>query len=141
MGVDYTVCTVVGIEIDKSSFFTTGQTRERGCEHPLLDEAKFCPDCGKQAWVEKSTKEPLPLYDEDDETFAGLDVVYDQRYEEDNTRFFVGVSTQMDMQCGIPKMMAPSVVEETKQKIQAALKPLGLWDESKFGIWTFVQYS
>ena len=143
MGVDYAACTVVGVEIDKAALYSKKKTRHRGCEHPLPDgsDDPFCSQCGRKAWIESTVSEPLPFYDEDSDTFSGLDVVYDQCYDEDKTQFFVGTATTMDMQCGIPAMMSPSVVEETKRQLQAVLEPLGLWDEDKFGIWTFVQYS
>lgn len=143
MGVYYTACTVVGIEIPQSACYTRSQTRDRGCEHPLPDGSNdpFCSRCGEKTWVESVVTEPLSLYDEDNGTFAGLDVIQDQ-YHDDARRFFVGTATTMDMQGGFPEMLPPGVVEETRQRLKAVLEPLDLWDEDKFGIWTFfMQYS
>lgn len=140
MGLKLTVCTVVGVEVAKTAFYIKGTTRERGCKHPLPSEVKFCPQCGEPAWLEQTDKEPLPLYDEDGETFAGLDVFPDQ-YGDEDQRFFVGTATMMDAYEGIPEMLSPDIVEETKQQLKTVLEPLDLWDEDKFGIWTFVQSS
>ena len=67
--------------------------------------------------------------------------VFPDQYGDEDQRFFVGTATMMDAYEGIPEMLSPDIVEETKQQLKTVLEPLDLWDEDKFGIWTFVQSS
>ena len=48
MSIDYTFCTVVGVQIPKSWFYTTHMVTPAWCDHPKPEGAKHCPECGKK---------------------------------------------------------------------------------------------
>ena len=54
MGTDVYAYTVFGKIINKNDLIKISTIR--GCNHDIDTEKKFCSDCGKPVWVEKSTK-------------------------------------------------------------------------------------
>ncbi len=136
MGVDYSAKAVIGCRISGSDTKTTKQVR--GCKHSIpTKKVKFCPECGKPAWEEEDVI--LPFFreavhdDYKDQPKLATDFGFFQ--STDNEHFVVGYGLIVsDRDGGIDSMTVPDL-EGTKQECKEVLEPLGLWDESQFGLW------
>lgn len=147
MGVDFTATALIGVELDKSK--TSKMIKERGCEHKV-SKNKFCAQCGEAMWEEREVViEELRMDEEEDECYSEETILEDYRlaFTTNQNRVFLGkqVSTSGDTEA---KMIGLPVIEEInqdiayiKQALMDFLKPLDLWDESKFGIWTIADVS
>ncbi|KKM82498.1 hypothetical protein LCGC14_1318880 [marine sediment metagenome] len=151
MSVDFMATALIGVELDIDK--TSKMIRERGCEHEE-SKSKFCAQCGFFTWYERGVvieELRMQLDDEDDEDECYSDEIiledYKLAFTTDQNRVFLGkqVSTYGDDEA---KMIELPVREEIgqdiayiKQSLLDFLKPLDLWDENKFGIWTIAHVS
>lgn len=148
MSVDFTATALIGVELDKSK--TSKMIKERGCEHKV-SKNKFCAQCGEAMWSEREVimGELCCKEYEEDECYSDEIILegYRLAFTTDQNRVFLGkqVSTSGDTEA---KMIGLPVMKEIgqdiayiKQALMNFLKPLDLWDESKFGIWTIAHVS
>jgi hypothetical protein len=104
----------------------------------------FCSSCGKHVLENKEESTPLPGYDEDEKfgDFAVQDVQFGR---ESATVIATVVVEKFEYNTTDPltKVYAlnPANIEASREKLQAALEPLGLWHENDFGIWLGLYYS
>lgn len=137
MSVDYTSYAVIGCEIPVKALTT--RNIKRACKHSIQSDHKFCPECGKPAW---ETGMGIPdwyqpdsdrIYDKDKNDYVNLVFSTDQKH------CIAGFWSRADNDN--PKgFLTPSHLgSETREKVRAILESVGLWDESKFGLYA-VQY-
>jgi hypothetical protein len=138
MSVSFSASAVIGVRVAKEKLFT--RVRVPGCSHANAEGVKFCPECGKPAWRDRS--EEITGYDSDRETLralsAGLaDLSVEIEHCEDNTHFIIGhccVSRNDRDGPGMFKLTGAEF-EAIRERIKAALEARGLWDEEAFGLW------
>ncbi len=143
---------LIGVELDKKN--TVETIRERGCKHEESDN-KFCAECGEAMWNKREVviKELRMVFEdwEEEECYSKETILEDYQlgFTTDEHRVFLGkqVTVYADTQSDEAKMIALPVMEEIsqdiayiKQALMNFLKPLNLWDESKFGIWAIACY-
>lgn len=100
------------------------------CGHEKPAGANFCPECGK----------PSGSYDESSKTIAGYSVLLDvERLE----AYVCGASASDERpngpQCR-PTMLTTDMIADIRIKMRNSLKPLGLWDERSFGLYSVLVY-
>jgi hypothetical protein len=139
MGVDYTAYAVIGVEIDPTKL-----TRPKVVphdEHPVPPGARFCPECGAPATI--NVLELIEGYDDD----ADRD---DQFYQEvtgyplvrnDKTDVVGGLIAEVNDWKHTTRFVRLGDLERLKAEMQAKLEPMGLWDESKFGLYALLDVS
>lgn len=148
MGASYTAYAVIGVEIPAAKLYR--EARVRLCQHEAPAGATFCPTCGKPAWG--TEKEPIAAYKPDGERphftpkLAGWDVAVSSNGE----RAYIGLvcrgvpsreSYREPRDQGDFRHLTGGDVNDLRQKLQADLEPLGLWDGVKFGLWAVLYCS
>lgn len=137
MSVDYTSFAVIGCEIPVTSL--EAYYLKRNCDHQIPDGAVYCPTCGKK--VSQMTKTVPQWYSEHNRRILSpnkeivpnsLDVVFCT----DEKRCFAGISISADDAQHATSLFIPP---EIKTQVRNILESVGLWDESKYGLWA-VQY-
>jgi len=133
--------TVIGLRVDNSKLTTT--KRVRGCEHDLgpNKKAKFCTECGVSAWVEE--EKPIKGYDPEDCDEDGDQVIAGFKVVEPNGEageFFVA-GLLLEGETGEHGYRTSVDIPAIKAKMKTALMPLGLWDETEFGLWAILHES
>lgn len=134
MGVDYYASAVLGCEV-------TGKLRyeveKRGCLHDAGDQP-FCPKCGKQTVIKETVN--IPEYEDD--AIGAEDGPYLTVFSTtDNRRQIAGIGTTVDSDgCNEAQFMLVNF-DEIKRQVREVLEPLGLWDETKFGMWSVMHCS
>lgn len=151
MGVTWRAYAVIGSKIDKSKVFHEDDVR--CCEHALPDKnTKFCPECGAKAWERDWVS--LPEFDDGEflcgdhycqAQLAGLPVVYPGPACSlpDGTPISILVAVafaQVDEE-GEMSQIKGTDLRAAKEKVKAALEPIGLWDEEAFGVWVMLSCS
>ena len=127
---------VISVLIDSKDIenFLSTKTKKRGCEHPTpIETIKFCPECGKIAWVESHT-----IFFDDVIRELGLSSA-----QTENQDFVVSasayVSEILNLSYGqnIVQMSIPPEddIVKLKELLRSKLEPIGLWKESNFDIW------
>lgn len=137
MSVDIVNYIIVGVKISDDDLHIL--TTERCCKHPLPKDksAKFCSQCGKPTFIKK--RKERPEYDWQKEKLSGLDCVVDRLA----INAYVGIivaktCANYDQE---PKRFSIPDIEFTKEKIQKALEPLGLWKPNQYGYWLVLDVS
>lgn len=141
MGVDHSVYLVYGLKIEFS------QLREEyeypSCKHPQPDttkevagvalaaKPKYCAECGVAVKMHKASRW-LEEFEDHDE-IGGYELLHGSQYTSDSS-YYLGELTRFRNDVEDIKLEAPDL-SDLKTKMQAALKPLGLWDANKFGFW------
>jgi len=138
MGVSYSAYTVVGIRVKEHQLYKEKRIRE--CKHPFVEDARFCPVCGKSMFSVEY--ESIAGYDEGSVEFLGFDVYGGTLNEDDSigTDIFIGVGCLVDDEYE-PKKFDLLNEEEVRNELKKKLEPLGLWNEKDFGIWTVLYCS
>lgn len=135
MSVSFSAYAFLGCEIDPARLYR--KVRGRGCGHREPPAgAKFCPECGKPAFVEG--EEPVEGYDPEDGdhgTLEGLPLVTVGEGEYGRAFVCVEAVEADDYHDRMAGMLAPPDVAAAREELRAALEPLGLWDGQKFGLW------
>lgn len=148
MGFNCSAYTIVGSLIDEVDLYRVEHLDvHRDCGTKYVK--KFCPDCGELAGKTEKINTPIEGYDpEGGEDYTGSI----------NGRSILcvgwgGLSTSFvpslvclirdgDMYGRGPKQETNATrledfnLDEHREQIKSILKPAGLWDPSKFGIWT-----
>jgi len=140
MGFYYDATAVLGVRIPLSRLKREEKVRGCGCAAMLPEvAAKFCPSCGKPLWITRTSFIPeckpsdgarCPV-----EAVAGMPATCGTGEDD---WVFVGQFTPRVRQHSQPWCQMLEVsgsVEDLRQKLRAALEPLGLWVESQFGLW------
>tara|TARA_Y100000034_G_scaffold37672_2_gene46322 strand:- start:2476 stop:2889 length:414 start_codon:yes stop_codon:yes gene_type:complete len=127
---------VIGILIDKDKLYKEAKTvKAFAHNHPRT--MKFCPDTGKELW--KEVREPIPEWDES-ETLGSFKV----HTSTDSHDHVVGIiaADEAEMRgSGVDFTKLPDNLADEKYKLKELLEPLGLWDESKFGLYSILYCS
>jgi hypothetical protein len=126
MGYQVYVNAVYGVQLNKSDLEVVDV--ERGCSHELLDTpAKFCPECGKPAFVEVRKKILVP---------STLD---DFKRDYDDDSFILGVSLgSLDTYNDKPNTVR-KITEEEKLELKDFLEAYGFKQAPQ--IWLVLQHS
>lgn len=144
MGVSFRAYTTIGVVVPKSKLYRTN--RMRGCVHALPDQGSWCPQCGQKVWLED--QEPIPEFLPDGSrendwtpTVAGLPCIIARDSDEVIAGVTVLAARGGDRHDPHLVMGTPPDAGEVRERLKAALEPLGLWDESKFGVWLLADVS
>lgn len=133
MGVDYEAYAIIGIPVRVSHFKEFKVVK--AFEHNYPETMKYCPNTGKALWV--THEHYTDAIDEDgvgDCKLNGIPLLRTDYYDEEDN-FFV-VALQVSTDCGDEMAeFDPKEIKAKKKEIKEVLEPLGLWDESKFGLW------
>lgn len=134
MSADYRAYAIVGCEIPVKSL-SSGCKQGCNCDYSIIHGIPFafCPICGKKAIETKPY-----WYDENRQTIRSLNVPNELEvvFTPNNERCFVGIVAQDRVgRNGGRVLIGPNV----KTAIKNVLESVGLWDESKYGLWA-VQY-
>jgi hypothetical protein len=157
MGVDYSAHTVIGVELPNVDDLPRlkEKTRKRAFKHSFKDdgEHEFDPKSGKPLWLaeteEVETDEPSVVYDDDNyegNTLEGQRLLKAPDgmgfcWGTDQESVFLGIVSGTGSDNEEADFMEVPDIEATKMSLKGALDPLGLWDESKFGIYTVLYCS
>jgi hypothetical protein len=122
---------VIGLRIDKAN--AVKRVLKKGCNHPVPNDAKFCPECGKvREFVEEKSFydefQPYEVYTNFGKVLIGLEIAEasDAWNNDDKDMSFVN-SRQLDRVLEVEKALKPLIEKQ------------GLpWKESEFGIWLMV---
>lgn len=130
MRVTHHAAVIVGCRVDKSEIFFEEEVRS--CEHRILEgNAKFCPYCGKELWIQ--IDKSIPQYNENEKTLCGFRVFHNKY---DDFVFVAGEFTEIDNYSDTPlEMLDAAACVVVQRKLKFALRPLHLWNEKQFGIW------
>jgi hypothetical protein len=126
MGYSVYVNLVYGVQLDKSALEVVNV--ERGCSHDLPDTpAKFCPECGKPAFIEVRKKILIP---------STLD---DFKRDYDDDSFILGMSLgSIDTYHDKPNTVR-EVTEEEKLELKDFLDAYGIKQTPK--VWLVLRHS
>jgi hypothetical protein len=120
MGVDYTAYALIGVKLDKTKCYREVATPGCACAK-AIEEAKFCPQCGKPAL--KKLRDDFP-------TRPNAVIC-----STDDKEIFFAVAWARDgyrEEC-LP-LRSDSSHRESMAWARDFLEPLGLWDETRFGL-------
>ena len=154
MGVDYQAEAIIGVRVDarQMKLCWTENKVIRGCVHDVPEESKFCSECGQPREVDFTEQdEDLMEQITYHRKFHGLSVAYDGTVHDcpDTAVFVVGkylVTTDSNRSgssnMAFKQLLTPIIkLAHIKQEIKAVLEPLGLWDETMFGIYSVLNCS
>lgn len=138
---------VIGMAITEDKLFI--EKPYPNCEHKIPDGAKYCPTCGQLAVkmlsepaVDLGIKFNHDVYEymcdwEEALERKGWSIV---KTQEDN--MIIGIAAKSDDDYGnFTNMVEISNLENLKQQLKDYFEPLGLWDESSFGLWSVMTVS
>ena len=135
MSVHYVAYTFLGQKITEEDLLK--RTIVPGCKHKVPDKTKFCPQCGAPSKREEVTNRPE--YNEDSQTFAGLQVLISGETND----VYVGIIMGETSYDAYDARSELNVVRLTQDeiKIHKILASLRLWDPKSFGLWTILDES
>lgn len=144
--VSYTSYAIIGIKVNPSKFTTLEEKRGCKCEVEGIEKMKFCPRCGAKSFVKE--KVPIPQFkeDRDDDKFHNYQslcnyaIIYPDA-ENDGEAYVAAmyVDDSSYTEKNKNRMRIPKDIETIKEKMKKLLKPIGLWDEKKFGLWAVLE--
>lgn len=141
MGYDATACLVLGVRVSpellKSKLYVSEKRRSCNCtvEAP---SSKFCPDCGAPVWEE--TKRPIEDYCENERMLSRFKLVTASSMDRDPEYIAFSVYEASAREHALSRIDEIKI-DHVKQIMKEVLEPLGLWDESKFGLHLFLYES
>ena len=116
---------VLGYEIPASLVIQERETR--GCHHPEIEGANYCPECGKPMYV----YEDLPVW-EDDTEVGEFDVVKVPTKNESGYRYFIGHICKTHW--SIPELAAYDFTKH-RAALRKVLEEVDIdWDKCTFGL-------
>ena len=145
----YTVytTTLIGLAVgwDKLDKVLYTPVTRRGCEH-AAHAGKFCPVCGKPAWIPSNLVHPELTEDSHGQSLFGFRILKngDPRGPLPvclAAEVFETLRPQNKETLFIPFEGLFERVKKAQDDMQRKLEPTGLWDYSKFGIHIFVEES
>ncbi len=114
--------------------------QHRGCGHEIVIEGqKNCPFCGAPTWVE-SVEWIFPLDNNEEIIVGDLEAIFSTDQEElIVAALSVEASSYYD---GSTMTTIDLRIDTYREQVRLFLEPLGLWDESLFGLWAvpYVSY-
>jgi len=132
---------IIGVQINNNCLWRN--EKRAGCSHASkYSNAKFCPECGKESWVQ--AKYPIDAFNEDDR--LGIYTVLNA-YPESNEATFVGVFVHKISAWSDPKIhkrIDISVVDKIFAELKEYLTSISLWTdevEQSFGVWNILSIS
>ena len=136
MGANYTAYAIIGIEVPVSGLFKTEEIWHS--KHVVPEGASYCPICGEKVVEIRQ----VALYDEDSCCIGSFKLHFDW----DEERAVLGYRAveqdyyyRQDEKYG--RFMLLPNIDRLKQSLREHLEPLGLWDESKFGLHALLDIS
>jgi hypothetical protein len=112
----------------------------RACSHSVDETLNFCPVCGlpifRKEWGCK-----LPAFSEYDEEYQGLDVFSVKR---ENTLDYYIFGSKLKVICPGDDVffLSPNYdFSRVKGRVKQVFHPLGMWDESHFGLYMDLRVS
>ena len=130
-------CLVVGVPLSNKDVIK--EVQKRDCEHDFVsDSAKFCSVCGAKKFV--IVRKDLIGTGWDNYLHAdgagGFELTYINESE-----FILGTAYKVKGWCNYEKIVInDEVVEEVKEQLKKFMEPLGLWNESSYGIYLVSKY-
>lgn len=147
MGASYAAYTVIGSLINESDLYRVEHVDvHQGCESKGGGK-KFCPDCGRSAVETEKEITPIEGFDETDDpedwNLNGLSIL-SVGWGMEKTHFVVATLCSVGGEeiydeaytYGNARRLHNVDLAECQERVKTALEPVGLWDLSKFGIWT-----
>lgn len=155
MGADYRAYTVVGVSLPAVDELPrlTAKRRKKAFEHDYPDdgETEFDPKTGKPLWLDETEEytvrgTPAVVYEDE---YGETEVEEGQillkapegmrfHYGTDGEPVFLGVVSRTGNSNGgdDTAFLAPQDMNSLRFALRGALKPIGLWEEDDFGIYT-----
>lgn len=137
MSVSYYAHAAIGCKVPVEK--AKREVQIRGCTHETTNYV-FCPYCGRPTW-HTYTEWVFPLNDlEEIEVGDGLEAIFSTDKEELIVASLWTEESGYDSECSMA--LLDQSIETYKSRVQSFLEPLGLWDESLFGLWVvpYVSY-
>ena len=126
--------TILGMKFKKSDL--EKETETRGCEHKIIiDDASFCPTCGKPVWIEKA----VDVFEDDN--FHGLDVIFNSYDSDDVVVGKIICKTDWNDKIVAALFVDIDILNSMKTEICKVLMPLALWDPHACKIYTVLYES
>lgn len=155
MGADYSAHAIIGVELpDPESLPNLKiKVRKKAFKHSFEDdgETEFDPKTGKPLWLDEvmdvDSDDPAVVYDlyddgDDIELVDGQKVLkapkgMDFNVGTDEDSIFIGVVVSTGSSNGgeETEFLPMPDVDKIRSDLRGCLEPLGLWDESKFGLY------
>ena len=140
MSVHFSAFSLIGLRIPEDTPALHQLIRERGCNHEIQPENKFCSICGKPAWVETTTQLDI-------EHLSGVQQELVVKYGNSDLfgktgcdvyitlpRWFVG--NVGDNERDHIMISAPDILPQVvRDQLKAILEPFNLWNDNWFGWW------
>lgn len=137
MSVNFYSYSVIGVEIDEDDLYQPAKM-VKAFEHNHGRDVKFCPQTGKECW--KEVREPISEWDE----YQTLGE-YKVHHSTDQRRYVVGIvaseTGSSDGGDDVAFNKLPHNIEGEKERLKSFLKPLGLWNDRKFGLYAILYCS
>ncbi len=139
MSVSFTAYAAIGCKVPVEK--AKREVRHRGCKHEIVvANQSNCPYCGATTWTE-SVEWIFPLNDDEEIIVGeGLEAIFST---DDEELIIAALSVKAHSYYGECEMVALVDGQESyKGRVRLFLEPLGLWDESLFGLWAvpYVSY-
>ena len=142
MSTQYTAYTVIGVRLHQGQLDRYRELRSCSC---YVDNTttKFCPQCGAKMWKQHKYQ-ILTAKDGDGNLTANIKMI--EPFHEAGA-WFLGMvlSSEWHPQhgycCNFVHMPPDKLIRDVIADLKKLLEPHKLWDESDFGIYTFVGIS
>lgn len=140
MSKSFYALSLVGVQVDPVEFIkahTPPPEMIRECKHKET-ENMYCAECGRFMWYEEDQKPTVELHHGSYKNFCVLTGTDYQSMAIGKG----GISCSADNE-GAHKVTDLSTIDllKLRRELRETLEPLGLWDESKFGIQTILYCS
>jgi len=136
----YRAYAVIGIPVDTGKFYASAD-KVKAFDHDYPLEMKFCPQTGKPLWEEN--EQPIEGWKPDEGTFLGFEIY---QGTEGNPEILAVLGSTDTEGYGDHKPSSKlddqdlENLKAMKEEIKAGLEPLGMWDESKWGLHAILCY-
>lgn len=122
---------IIGIKVDKNRLYQEPR-RVKAFDHNYDEETFFCPKTGRRLW--RSAPVAIPEWHETYEKLGEYKVYLDYQREDDPIVSILKLDEDNEFS------EFPANLEERKQELKDFLEPLGMWDESKFGLYCLLRW-
>lgn len=131
MSTNFTAYAVIGVVVSRAHLYKVEIIPHT--EHAIPEGAMYCPTCGKSA----TTRELVPLFDEDTWSIGPFSLI--TSYSDDRVAFGFVADEQdyyVDWRPDDKKSRSLPLpdIDDLKDRLHFHLAPLGLYDESTFGL-------
>lgn len=134
--------TIIGSKVDRSDFFIQAEESVHGgCGE--MGTGQYCPTCGKSVHAVEVTSDPVPGFEpEEGDECQGVIEGMSLHPMGDVAGCFLVVEchkVEPDFDSD-PKVFHSIDMDAAREKVRAALEPIGLWEPEEFGVWTALHY-